>query len=66
MKPIIEIVISPQGDIKLETRGFTGPGCQEASRYLEQTLGMKASERLTSGFYQTPPVASVVPQRVGE
>lgn len=65
MNLIIEVVISPTGETQLETRGFTGPDCREASRYLEQALGTKASERLTSGFYQIAPVASAVPQQNG-
>ena len=36
---IIEITVSPRGETKVETRGFTGGACREASRFIEQALG---------------------------
>lgn len=50
--PIIEIIVSPQGETHIETKGFTGAGCRQASEFLEQALGRRANERLTSEFYQ--------------
>ena len=35
----IEITVDPKGDTKVETRGFTGGECREASRFVEQALG---------------------------
>ena len=49
----IEIIVSPTGQSSLQTLGFTGSSCQEASRFLEQALGAQSSERLTAEFYQT-------------
>ena len=49
---IIEIVISPDGQSRVETRGFAGNPCREASRFLETALGEATSERLTSEFYE--------------
>ena len=49
----IEIVISPSGTSRIETRGFSGAACQEASRFLERALGRSAGETLTAEFYQT-------------
>ena len=48
---LIEIVVSPAGETKVETKGFTGPQCREASRFLEQALGKQQSERLTAEFH---------------
>ncbi len=48
----IQIIISPEGKAVLETHGFQGTQCQEASRFLEQALGSTSSETLTSPFYQ--------------
>lgn len=53
MTKIIELVISPSGETKLKTKGFTGGECQQASRFLEEALGVKAGERLTAEFYQS-------------
>lgn len=51
MNRTIEIIVSSQGETKLETKGFAGSTCREASRLLEQALGTTASEQLTPEFY---------------
>ena len=48
----IEIVISPDGQTRLETKGFAGRSCQEASRFLERALGRSESDQRTSEFYR--------------
>ncbi|MCH8149830.1 MAG: DUF2997 domain-containing protein, partial [Planctomycetes bacterium] len=35
----IEIIISPSGQSRVETKGYSGSKCQEASRFLEAALG---------------------------
>lgn len=54
MSKTIEIIISPKGETKLETKGFAGSNCQEATRAFEQALGAKTGETLTSEYYETP------------
>ncbi len=49
---IIEITVSPDGETKVETRGFTGGECREASRFVEQALGQRTAETLTPEFHQ--------------
>jgi Protein of unknown function (DUF2997) len=49
---IIEITVDAMGQTKVETRGFTGGECREASRFVEQALGQRTGEKLTSEFYQ--------------
>lgn len=49
----IEITISPRGETKVETRGFTGSACKEARRFIEQALGQRTAETLTPEFYQS-------------
>ena len=51
MSKIIEIVVSPSGESKLETRGFAAGECREASRSLIEALGMKQQEQLTAEFH---------------
>ena len=51
MTKIIEIIASPSGQSKLETRGFAGGECREASRLLVEALGMKEQEQLTAEFH---------------
>ena len=48
----IEITVDPKGQSKVETRGFTGGECREASRFLEQALGSRSAETLTAEFHQ--------------
>jgi len=47
----IEILVSPQGETRLETKGFAGSSCREASRLLEQALGVVGKEQFTPEFY---------------
>lgn len=48
----IEIVVTPTGQTKVQTQGFTGSSCREASQFLEQALGSRVSETLTAEFHQ--------------
>ena len=56
MTKTIEIIVTPDGKTTVQTRGFVGSSCQEASRFVEQALGQRAEEKLTAEFYQTQPV----------
>ena len=49
---IIEITVDAKGQSKVETRGFTGGECREASKFIEQALGQRTDEKLTAEFYQ--------------
>ena len=48
----IEIIISTDGQSRIETRGFTGSRCRDASRFLESALGKVSSEQLTAEYHQ--------------
>ena len=50
---IIEVIVSPTGETKLETKGFAGSSCKQASEFLERALGTKQTEQLTSEFHGT-------------
>ena len=47
----IEIIVAANGQTRLETKGFTGSNCREASRFLEQALGRQTAEQFTGDFY---------------
>lgn len=53
MPPIIDVLISPTGETQIETRGFTGPACRQATQALEAALGLKQSETLTAAYHQS-------------
>jgi len=48
----IDITVSPKGETQVETRGFTGSECREASRFVEQAIGQRTAETLTAEFHQ--------------
>jgi hypothetical protein len=48
----IEITVSPKGETKVETRGFKGNECRDASKFVEQALGQRTAETLTAEFHQ--------------
>ena len=52
-KKVIRVIVGPKGETKVETRGFSGGECREASRFLEQALGQPVNALLTAEFYQT-------------
>ena len=39
MKRTIEIIVGPQGEIKIDAIGFKGPDCDQATKFLEEALG---------------------------
>jgi hypothetical protein len=44
--------VSPEGTPTITTKGYQGKGCKDASRFLEEALGTKATERLTPEYHQ--------------
>jgi hypothetical protein len=62
MTKIIRLIVSPTGKAKIETKGFTGPECREASKFLEQALGQPTSEQLTAEFYQSQATGQQIQQ----
>ena len=62
MSKTIEITVSPKGETTVQTKGFTGGSCRDASRFIEQALGQRTSETLTAEFHQTVQPAEQVQQ----
>ena len=40
MIPTIEITVSPMGEFSIEGVGFKGADCEQATRFLEEALGI--------------------------
>ena len=51
----IEITVSPAGETRVQTKGFTGPACRDATKLLERALGVVASDTPTAEMYQPQP-----------
>jgi hypothetical protein len=52
MARVIEVTVSPTGQTTIQTRGYAGSDCLQASRYLEQALGVASAEHRTAEFYE--------------
>ena len=48
----IQLIIAPNGQVRLETKGYSGSACVEASRFLEASLGKQLSETKTAGYHE--------------
>ncbi|HEX4591793.1 MAG TPA: DUF2997 domain-containing protein [Gemmataceae bacterium] len=62
MSRIIEITVSPAGETTVQTKGYAGADCLQASRFLEQALGAPVADRKTAEFYTEAPAEQHVQQ----
>jgi hypothetical protein len=53
MLRIIEVIVSPQGETTVQTKGYAGNDCLQASKFLEQALGVVTNDQKTTECYQT-------------
>jgi hypothetical protein len=60
MKPHIEIILSPMGDIAIDAVGFKGADCEKATRFLEEALGSVAARNKKRENSQTQRVQQKV------
>jgi hypothetical protein len=57
MSRVIEVVVSPQGQTTVQTKGYAGADCLQASKFLEQALGVSTADEKTAEFYQAASVS---------
>jgi hypothetical protein len=62
MPRIIEVIVSPTGETVVQTRGYAGADCLQASRFLEQALGVVATDVKTAEFHQSTVVEQQLEQ----
>ena len=62
MARIIEVTVSPTGEATVQTKGYTGGDCLQASKFLEQALGVVATEMKTAEFYSEAQIQQQVAQ----
>jgi hypothetical protein len=48
---MMKVTVTPKGETKLETSGFSGSACQDATRDFERALGVATGETLTNEYY---------------
>jgi hypothetical protein len=51
MPRLIEVIVSSKGQVTIETKGYAGADCLQASKALEQALGVPSSDRKTAEFF---------------
>ena len=59
----IEIIVTADGSTSVQTKGFAGASCQQASRFIEEALGKRTGEKLTAEFHQSQPAKQSQHQR---
>lgn len=53
MARIIEVVVTPKGETTIQTKGYAGGECLQASKFLEQALGVVTQQQHTSEYFQS-------------
>jgi hypothetical protein len=53
MPRTIEVTVSPKGETTVQTKGYAGADCSQASKFLENALGVVTADRKTAEFYET-------------
>jgi hypothetical protein len=48
----IEIIVDAKGECSVQTKGFAGSTCHDASKALEKALGIVESDTPTAEMYQ--------------
>ncbi len=47
----ITLIITADGKTKVETHGFDGQSCTDASKFIEQALGRKSAEQFKPEYF---------------
>lgn len=53
----IELVFTPDGEVRMRTRGLKGKTCMEETESLEKAIGTVKDREKTSEYYQQPAAA---------
>ena len=61
----IEIIVDKTGSTSLQTRGFAGASCREASKPFERALGIVQADTPTAEMHQTQIANQPLPQGNG-
>jgi hypothetical protein len=53
MKKTIEITVSPIGEVSIDALGFKGSSCGQATKFLEESLGVTSKKVKKPEYQQT-------------
>ena len=48
----IEIIVEPDGTVRIEAKAFSGVECEQATAFLEEALGKVSSRERTPDYYR--------------
>ena len=48
----IELIVQPNGQLKIDAVGFSGPDCERATAFLEKALGTVKAKAKKPDFYR--------------
>ena len=63
LKRELEIEIGRDGKVNIKVKGVQGIECLEFSQFLEEALGERVEQELTSEYYQVPASAETIVQQ---
>jgi Protein of unknown function (DUF2997) len=52
MPRTIEVTVTPTGETTIQTKGYSSGDCLQASKWLEQALGISTADRKTAEYFQ--------------
>ena len=52
MSRVIEVIVSPTGETTVQTKGYSGVDCLQASKFLEEALGVAKADQKTAEYFQ--------------
>ena len=58
MKKTIEVTIQPDGSISIDAVGFKGADCEQATKFLEDALGVVAAKQRKPEYHQRQTAAN--------
>ena len=61
----IEIIINAKGEATVQTKGFAGSSCKDASRFIERALGEVRHDTPTVEMYHTATIQQPARQTTG-
>jgi hypothetical protein len=53
----IELLFTPDGEVRMKTRGLKGKACMDETESLERAIGTVTDREKTSEYYQQPVAA---------
>ncbi|MDY0314964.1 MAG: DUF2997 domain-containing protein [Bacteroidales bacterium] len=53
MTKIIDVIIDENGEVKIETDGFTGKSCIEESQFIKDVMGVEKARHLKPVYFST-------------